>query len=269
MKKDIIEKAKAGDVESMFRLAGHLYAGRGCEQSYTLAREWYEAAADAGHVKAKCELGLMYLAGLGGEESAEKAAELFKAAADAGSDEAKFELGAMYASGNGVKKNFVKAMKLLRESGTYQASALLGEAPGWWEAPAKQGIAEAQYQLGLCYVNAYGLPQDYITGRYWLLKAANQGNAKAYDALSQMYKLGLSVEKSDAKASYFLKCYCDIKELDYEEFGLTGEETIPEDELDPEQIELPVYATTGEPEQDTTENPFGNKPLYGESGKNK
>lgn len=247
MKKDIIDKAKAGDVESMFRLAGHLYAGRGCSQSYSLARGWYEAAADAGHVKAKYELALMLLSGLGGEENLTRAAELFTQAESL--DAAKFELGAMYASGRGVKKNYVKAMKYLRDSGTYQASAMLEQAPGWWEAPAKQGIAEAQYQLGLCYINAYGLPQDFATGRYWLLKAAGQGSAKAYDALAQMYAAGLGVEPNQAKALYFCKCYCDIKDLEYEQFGVSGDETMDADELDPEKIVLPVYTTVEEKTQ--------------------
>lgn len=254
MKKETLEKAKAGDVEAMFRLAGCLYAGRGAAQSYALARDWYEAAAEGGHAKAKYELGLMIVSGLGlkngstvTEADLTCAAELFKEAADADVNEAKFELGAMYALGRGVKKNYVKAMKLLRESRTYESTALLAEAPKWWEAPAKQGIAEAQFQYGLCYMNGYGLPQDYVTGRYWLLKAALQDNAKAYDAMAQIYIYGLGVPMSKEKALYFRKRYCDIKGEDYGEYGVTGDETIDPDELDPEKIELPKYAATEEP----------------------
>ena len=263
MKKDILVKAQSGDVEAMFRLAGHLYSGRGVEQSYRLAREWYEAAAEKGHAQAKYELGLMLVCALGGDADLPRAAQLFAEAAEDNVAAAKFELGAMYASGNGVKKNYVKAMKYLREARTYEAGALLDEAPKWWEAAAKQGITEAQYQFGLCYVNAYGFPQDYVSGRHWMLKAAQQGSAKAYDALSQIYQLGLGVTANEEKMLYFRKCYCDIKGLEYDEFGVTGDETVEPDDLNPDLIELPKYVDPLE----ARDNAAGSVPPEGTSFK--
>ena len=269
MKQEIIDKAKAGDIEAMFRLAGHLYAGKSVNQSYSLARQWYEAAAEKGHGMATYELALMYQEGLGGEKNGEKAAEFFIKAAECGVDDAKFELGVMYANGNGVKKNYVKAMKYLRDARTYAATAFLNEAPKWWEAAAKQGIAEAEYQFGLCYINGYGLPQDYVSGRYWMLRAAKQNSAKAFDALSQIYQFGLGVSKSEESMKYFRKRYCDIKGHDYEKFGVSGGETIAESELDYEKIDLPVYAAASEQSQPAPVEILGTPLMTGKIKENK
>lgn len=242
--KNLLKKAQEGDTESIYKLAKQYYAGKGVKQDYYKARELMAQASEDGDYNAQYEYALMCVSGLGGDEDVATAFEMFKKASDSGFGKAKFELGAMYASGNGVKKNYVKAMKLLRECGTYEAAALLDDAPTWWEAPAKQGIPEAMFQLGLCYTNAYGFQTDYVTGRYWLLKAAFENNAKACYALAQIYEGGIGVDKNQEKANYFKKCYCDIKMLDYLENGVTGDEVNNFDDLDPDKMQLPVYEVT-------------------------
>ena len=42
---------------------------------------------------------------------------------------------------------------------------------------AKQGDADAQYNLGLMYRNGQGVPQDYKTAVKWYRLAAEQGDA--------------------------------------------------------------------------------------------
>ena len=44
---------------------------------------------------------------------------------------------------------------------------------------AKQGDSEAQNLLGVCYANGEGVTQDFGKARFWLNKAASQGNRSA------------------------------------------------------------------------------------------
>ena len=47
------------------------------------------------------------------------------------------------------------------------------------EAKAKQGDARAQYSLGVCYYDGYGVAYDFVEAVKWFRKAAEQGDARA------------------------------------------------------------------------------------------
>src|SRR5712691_8471260 len=49
---------------------------------------------------------------------------------------------------------------------------------------AEQGHAEAQFNLGLMYIDGQGVPQDYTQAAQWLRKAAEQGDATAQGILA-------------------------------------------------------------------------------------
>ena len=59
-----------------------------------------------------------------------------------------------------------------------------GEAVKWYRKAAEQGFADAQYWLGVCYYNGYGVAQDYDEAVKWIRKAAEQGHAKAINLLN-------------------------------------------------------------------------------------
>ncbi len=65
---------------------------------------------------------------------------------------------------------------------------------------AKQGNANAQYNLGIMYENGRGFPQDDAEAVKWYRKAAEQGDAYAQFALGVMYDNGLGVPEDDAEA---------------------------------------------------------------------
>ena len=48
---------------------------------------------------------------------------------------------------------------------------------------AEQGVAPAQFYLGLMYENGQGPPQDYQEAARWYLKAAKQGHDRAQNNL--------------------------------------------------------------------------------------
>lgn len=65
---------------------------------------------------------------------------------------------------------------------------------------AKQGNAEAQFNLGWMYYNGYGVRQDHAKAAKWLEKAAAQNDASAQFLLGGMYKFGDGVRQDYAKA---------------------------------------------------------------------
>ena len=69
-----------------------------------------------------------------------------------------------------------------------------------WKPLAGQGDADAQYNLGLMYLNGWGVPQDDKEAVYWYKLAAEQGDAKAQYNLGVMYDVGEGVPQDDKEA---------------------------------------------------------------------
>ncbi len=65
---------------------------------------------------------------------------------------------------------------------------------------AKQGLASAQFALGLMYFEGLGVPQDYKEAVKWIRKAAGQGDAGAQRYLSHIYLKGLGVPQDYKEA---------------------------------------------------------------------
>src|SRR5512138_370554 len=55
---------------------------------------------------------------------------------------------------------------------------------------AEQGIASAQFNLGMMYAKGQGVPQDYQAALKWYRRAAEQGHASAQNNLGLMYERG-------------------------------------------------------------------------------
>jgi TPR repeat protein len=60
---------------------------------------------------------------------------------------------------------------------------------------AEQGLASAQFYLGLMYENGQSVQQDYQEAARWYLKAANQGHDGAQNNLGKLYEEGQGVEQ--------------------------------------------------------------------------
>ncbi len=74
------------------------------------------------------------------------------------------------------------------------------EAVKWYRKAAEQGHASAQCSLGFCYNYGQGVPQDYNEAIKWYKKAAEQGHAYAQNNLGACYKNGQGVPKDRKKA---------------------------------------------------------------------
>ena len=69
-----------------------------------------------------------------------------------------------------------------------------------WELLAKQGIAEAQYNLGLMYSKGEGVPSDDKEAVKWYRLAAEQRITGAQSNLGLMYEKGQGVEQDYVEA---------------------------------------------------------------------
>jgi|TARA_B110000967_G_scaffold6241_1_gene6254 TPR repeat protein len=67
-------------------------------------------------------------------------------------------------------------------------------------AAAKQGDADAQFNLGIMYDIGEGVPENNAEAVKWYRKAADQGHAKAQFNLGLMYNNGEGVPENDAEA---------------------------------------------------------------------
>jgi TPR repeat protein len=99
------------------------------------------------------------------------------------------------------------------ENGDAEAQYTLGmmflngdytEAAKWLRKAAEQGIAEAQFNLGVMYYKGQGIPLDYAEAENWLRKAAEQGHAEAQFKLGEAYITvpGIPQDKAEAVKWY-------------------------------------------------------------------
>lgn len=70
---------------------------------------------------------------------------------------------------------------------------------------AELGIAKAQCDLGIMYIDGKGLKKDYKQGIFWLTKSAGQGWRDASYNLAMLHRYGIGFEKNIEKAIYWYK----------------------------------------------------------------
>ena len=70
----------------------------------------------------------------------------------------------------------------------------------WFRLAAEQGLASAQFNLGLMYDEGRGVPQDDQEAVKWYRLAADQGDALAQNNLGLMYRNGRGVPQDYVRA---------------------------------------------------------------------
>ena len=70
-----------------------------------------------------------------------------------------------------------------------------------WLLAAELGDAEAQYNLGLLYVEGQGVPKSDVEAVEWWRLAAEQGHARAQHNMAVMYAKGQGVPQDDVEAA--------------------------------------------------------------------
>lgn len=82
----------------------------------------------------------------------------------------------------------------------YMQQQQVAQAEYWWRKAAEQGLAQAQYHLGVLYAEGRVLKQDWQQSFDWLQRAALQGLSAAQYALGHLYASGHGVTQDRVEA---------------------------------------------------------------------
>lgn len=66
---------------------------------------------------------------------------------------------------------------------------------GWTKKAARQGLAKAQYQVGLLYARGNGVKQNFGEAYSWFEKAADKKLGIAHSAMGQLLEAGKGVDR--------------------------------------------------------------------------
>jgi uncharacterized protein len=154
-----------------------------------------------------------------------KAVPLLEEAANQGHASAQNWLGFCYKNGQGITQDDAKAVKYYRlaaDHGLADAQFNLGvcysgkgvtqdhaQAVKYFRLAADQGDASAQYNLGLCYKKGQGITQDYAQAVKYYHLAADHGLAAAQYNLGVCYYKGHGVIQDYAKAVKYFRLATD------------------------------------------------------------
>ncbi|MGD0650367.1 MAG: trypsin-like peptidase domain-containing protein [Verrucomicrobiia bacterium] len=180
--------------------------GVGCETNIEEAIKWFRIAAEHGDAETQWDVGSTFLSGWGNFPKDE--AEGFKwclKAAQRGLARAQLIVGACYYGGHGVPQDDKEAAKWFRKAAEQtvardQSNLIPTGLAEQLLKYAEQDVARAQYNLGVCYDNGQGVPQDHAEAVKWFRKAAEQGEAMAQVKLGLCYHNGEGVTKDYQEA---------------------------------------------------------------------
>jgi hypothetical protein len=186
---------------------------------FSEAYEIAKAFADKGDLKAMAMLGAMYQSGRGVPEDAKEAAKWYTMAADKGHDGALFSLAMLLLDGSLGTVDRQRGLPLLEKSAAAGNGAALynlaliaasEEPPDWPKAvklftsAADKGVAEAQYNLGLLYVEGKAVERSLVTAGTLFAKAASQGLPDAALDYGVMVYRGEGVQKDEKVGAQWL-----------------------------------------------------------------
>ena len=142
--------------------------------------------------------------------------------AKAGDAEAQYEIGAMYLSGDGIKADRGKARTWLDKAaiqGEERAKQKLSRMAAnekkfaKLKIAAEAGKADAQYKLGMQYLNGKGVSISGVETIKWLKAASVQGHAKASTRLGIVYLKGENIKTNYREARRYFNSVADSNVL--------------------------------------------------------
>ena len=172
-----------GNVEVFIKLGDLYYKGKGVEQNYVKAIEYYKKAmlySNDVEYDADYRMGECYYYGRGVEQDYNKAIGWYREAANdnnlrgGGKNvNAQYALGVCYERGHGVKQDYHEAVK-------------------WYKKAAERGHTKAQYAIGRCYYAGKGIEQNYLETVKWYKKVIERGKQEIQETIKAeiQYQLG-------------------------------------------------------------------------------
>ena len=193
--KSLEKEAKNGDVAAQLAVANAYFNGDGIAADKANAAKWYYKATLNNNDEAKNKLYSFY----------SKELEKF---AKSGDVQAQYEVGMDYYIGDGVTKNTETAGKwfhLATKQGHAEASSIFYSFYSKeLEKAAKNGNAQAQYEVGMDYYEGNGVSKNTETAGKWFHLATKQGHAEATPKFYSFYskELEKAAKSGDAQAQY-------------------------------------------------------------------
>jgi len=158
--------------EALFELASYYELGLVVSQDYAKAVEYYERAIMLGFFDARFNLALLMIKPEAGLNDLDRARVLMQEVAEAGDAEAQYSLSLLFKDEMGA------------------VIADLNQSTHWLRLAAKEGYADAQFNLGLQYLNGDGVKRNNTLAFQWFSRSAKQGVAGAQFNLALMYEKG-------------------------------------------------------------------------------
>lgn len=185
----ILSAARDGVTEAQTLLGQILLDGQGIEQDASLARTWFQIAAERGDAMARNMLGRCLEQGWGGAVDLENAATHYRKAATAGLDWGMYNYAGLLATGRGVERDqrqafvlYLKAAEMghaksMNLAGRYFEEGIAVEpdpetAFSWYRRSAEAGDFRGQFSLA----SVLAAQNQVDEAIHWLEQALAGGN---------------------------------------------------------------------------------------------
>ncbi|MGD9638023.1 MAG: tetratricopeptide repeat protein [Alphaproteobacteria bacterium] len=194
-----LKAAQSGNLLAQYEVGNRYELGIGVDKDLKTAVKWFGEAAQKGSPEAQYRLGMMFFMGDPLPQDLKMAFNLIKASADKGYVYAQYFLGYMYEKGSGVIEDKDKALEWYKK-------AAAGDFDRAYIRLAELELTEYQMMLSKAYLlGEKGFKKDAAKSAYWLEKAAKNGDADAQFQLGHFYLEGFGVEKSEENAAIWFK----------------------------------------------------------------
>lgn len=179
----MLSRIAKGECNALYEVGAMYATGLIVPQDKEIAKQWFEAAAQAGVVVAMNELADIYLTIEGGAEAAKKAVQMWQHAAELGSSDAMFRLGFSYYKGEGVAQDIDKGVE-------------------WMEKASIFGNSGATEFLVTHYLGEDEDNPNYAAAFEWLKRASAlpKANPDLLVLLGEAYRLGEGTSRNEGKA---------------------------------------------------------------------
>ncbi len=175
------------------------------------AAAWFRRAAKNGSSNANYQLAKLLDANPKLAKNEEESLDYYKEAAEQGNPDAQYWLGVIYLEGKLTRRNHGLAMELMNKAAQQgqpyaeymiatelEREGKIQEALSYYARSAKQGFAEADYQIGLIYRFGKVIEADLGKAEYHFTKATKLGHPKAKEE-----RIILLAEQGDAEYQYY------------------------------------------------------------------
>jgi TPR repeat protein len=178
---DLLDRAQAGNAQAQLDLAILYAKGEGVAQDYTLAANWFRAAAEQGVARAQYDLGVLYERGRGVAVSYPDAFTWYQRAANSSYPLGQYNLAVAYTRGQGTRQDFAAAA-------------------AWYGRAASQGVVPAMVNLAILYERGEGVEASAIDAYAWYRAAAQRGSQEAGKRADELIEILAVPDRSRAEA---------------------------------------------------------------------